>query len=86
MLSVLFKKHATIQTYPAYYRKNCNLVTTDSSCLQSCQSFYTVIDLYNWEFLVPELVVLLCAVLFLTYLYPSSNEVSKPEYSILDAV
>ena len=45
----IFKKHATIQTfYPVCYLKNFNLVTTHSSCLQSCRftllySIYTVI-------------------------------------------
>ena len=75
-------KHATIQTcYPVCYLKNLYLVTTDSYCLQSCQ--YTL--LYS-IFITDTSWVLLCTVLFLTYLYLSSNEVSKLEYSILDAV
>ena len=45
-------KHATIQTfYPVCYLKNLNLVTTDSSCLQSCQFtlLYSIFEIASVE-------------------------------------
>ena len=37
LLSILYLKNMPLSFYPVCYLKNFNLVTTDSSCLQSCQ-------------------------------------------------